>query len=257
MKKYFVILFIFAIAHNVCAESAYTLNLTKDLIIGSAVTGLTITSLFINHSAENASKDDIPQKDSVNSFDRGLMYEYDKPLDIVSDIAMYGLLVTPVLSLVGNIKDGNAWLTYGVMYAESILLVYGTAELIKNSFVRYRPYGYFGDIPPGKENEYYKSFPSRHTAFAFMSAGFLTSTFFTEYPQSSWKVPVCAVSYTLAAGMGASRIFTGNHFISDVLAGAVIGSVSGYLIPWLHLRKKNDTVSFIPLPNGFMTALKF
>jgi membrane-associated phospholipid phosphatase len=143
------------------------------------------------------------------------------------------------------------------MYAESLLFVFGTSEIIKNSFVRYRPYSYFGDIPQGKENDYNKSFPSRHTAFAFMSAGFLTSTFFTEYPQSSWKVPLCAISYTLAAGMGASRIFSGNHFISDVLAGAVIGSVSGYLIPWLHLRKKNDTVSFIPLPNGIMAALKF
>jgi len=89
-----------------------------------------------------------------------------------------------------------------------------------------------------------------------MSASFVTSTFFVENPDSSWKVPLCAAAYTLAAGVGIGRIFSGNHFMSDVLAGAAIGSLYGYLIPRLHLRKKQDNISLLPLTNGFLVSLK-
>ena len=255
----FLLVFIINISANCFAESVYTLDPTKDLIIASASLGLSVSSLFINHSANTASKDGFPfPKGSVNTFDRSLMYEYNKTLDIASDFVLYGLMAMPLLSpLAGNIKDGNTWAMYGIMYAESILLVFGTCELFKNSITRYRSYCYFGDVPSGKDADYYKSFPSRHTAFAFMSAGFLTSTFITEYPDSPWRIPLSIASYSLAAGVGAGRIFSGNHYISDVLAGAALGSVYGYLIPWLHLRKTTDTVSLMPLFNGFMLVCKF
>ena len=272
MKRCFVLLCLIASSFNCFAESVYTLDPAKDLIIGSASLGLSVSSFFVSRSADNASKDNFPlSKGGVNSFDCGLMYKYNKPLDLAGDFILYGLMAMPVASLAGNLYNGNAWATYGVMYAESALLVFGTCEILKNSMLRYRPYCYFGDVPSGKGSDYYKSFPSRHTAFAFMSAGFLTSTFFTEYPDSPWKIPLSAASYSLAAGVGISRVFSGSHFISDVLAGAALGSVYGYLIPLLHLRKdratsagvrqnpglSQDTVNLIPLYNGFVLVCKF
>ena len=256
MRKLFIICFIIAIVTNCFAESVYKYDLPKDIIIGSVSLGLTVSSMFIKRSENAVSESDILSRDSVNAFDRGLMFEYNKPTDILSDITVYGLLAMPVLSLAGNFKDSNAWVTYGVMYGESLLFVLGTAEFFKNTILRYRPYNYFGDVPAGNESDYFKSFPSRHTAFAFMSAGFVTSTFFAEYPGSLWKVPLCAAAYTLAAGVGIGRIFSGNHFASDVLAGAAIGSLYGYLIPRLHLRKKQDSISLVPLMNGFLVSLE-
>jgi len=242
---------------NCFAESAYTCDLTKDLIIGSVTLGLTTSSFFIKNSSNNASGNAVVQKNSVNAFDRGLIFRFNKPLDITSTIAVYGMMALPVLSVGANIKNADVWLSYGIMYAESVLLVFSTTEILKNSIMRYRPYFYFGEIPGGQGSEYYKSFPSRHTAFAFMSAGFLSSTFFTEYPDSPWKIPLCAISYSLAAGIGAARIFSGNHFLSDVLAGAAIGSVYGYLIPWLHLRKDSGKVTVAPLPNGLSVSFRY
>ena len=163
----------------------------------------------------------------------------------------------PLFSLWGNRGAAKAWITYGIMYAESLLLVYGASEILKNAIPRYRPYCYFGDIPPGKDTDYYKSFPSRHTAFAFMSAGFLTATFCAEYPESPLKIPLSAAAYTLAAGVGASRIFSGNHFLTDTLSGAALGSLIGYLIPWLHLQENRTGVTLAPLPNGFMLGWRF
>ncbi|MCL2478450.1 MAG: phosphatase PAP2 family protein [Treponema sp.] len=256
MKKCLIFICLIFVSLNAFAESVYTYDLTKDLIIGTVSLGLTATSFFIGSSSSGASPNAVLQKDDVNPFDRSMMFSFNKPLDLTSTIATFGLAVLPVVSLAGNITSFNAWLTYGIMYGESALLVYGTSEILKDTVMRYRPYFYFGEIPSGQESDYYKSFPSRHTAFAFMSAGFLTSTFFSEYPDSPWKIPVCAVSYTLAAGIGAARLLSGNHFMTDIIAGAAIGTVYGYLIPWLHLRK-DDKVTLTPIPNGLMVSLKF
>ena len=257
MKKLLLLVCMVFATLNCFAESVYTYDLTKDVIIGAVSVGLTASSFFIDSSSNSASRDAVLRKSDVNAFDRSLMFDFNKPLDLTSTIATCGLAVLPVLSLGGNIKDFNAWVTYGIMYAESALLVYGSSEILKNTVMRYRPYFYSGEIPSGQESDYYKSFPSRHTAFAFMSAGFLTTTFFNEYPDSGWKIPLCAISYTLAAGIGAARVFSGNHFLSDVLTGAAIGSVYGYLIPWLHLRKDADRVALTPMPNGLVVTLKF
>ena len=258
MRRFFTLVCILITAINCFAESEYSLDPAKDLIIGSVSLGLSVSSLFINRSANIATKDGFPlYSGSVNAFDRSLMYEYNKPWNAASNVFLYGLIAMPVVSLAGNYTNGNAWATYGAMYAESALLVFGTCELLKNTILRYRPYCYFENIPSGKDSDYYKSFPSRHTAFAFMSAGFITATFFTDHPHSSWKIPLTVISYSLAAAVGAGRIFSGNHFLSDVFAGAILGSIYGYLIPWLHLQKKPDNVTPVPLYNGFVFVWKF
>jgi membrane-associated phospholipid phosphatase len=257
MKKNIVLCGILALAFNGYAESKYTYDLTTDLITGSSALGVSIAPFFISHSANSASRNAPFHMAKVNDFDRPLMFAYNKPLDILGDIGGYGLALTPLFSLWGNRREAKAWISYGIMYAESLLLVYGTSEILKNAIPRYRPYCYFGDIPPGKDTDYYKSFPSRHTAFAFMSAGFLTSTFSAEYPESPLKVPLSAAAYTLAAGIGASRIFSGNHFLTDNLSGAALGTLFVYLIPWLHLQKNQTSLTLSPLPNGLLLGWRF
>jgi membrane-associated phospholipid phosphatase len=144
------------------------------------------------------------------------------------------------------------------MYAESFLLVYGTCETIKKSIARYRPYCYFDDLPSDYKSDYYKSFPSRHSAFAFMSAGFLTATFFIDHPDSPWKIPVAAGSYALAAGIAALRISSGAHFLTDVLAGAAIGSVYGWIIPMVHKKKDNENAIALNFTgNGIILSIAF
>ena len=173
--KYGIVLVILIQASAVLAESRYTLDGIQDLIIGPAAVGVFAAPFFIDNPAGSSDFD----KGDVNGFDRPFMLPYNKPVDIVSDIGQYSLLVLPVLSLIGNIKDRNALLTYGIMYAEAFLLTYGTKDIFKNAINRDRPYRYFGDSPAAQSSEYEDSFPSGHTSLAFMAAGFLTSTFLT------------------------------------------------------------------------------
>jgi membrane-associated phospholipid phosphatase len=141
------------------------------------------------------------------------------------------------------------------MYTEAFLLTYGTKDLLKFAVARNRPYTYFGDVPAGDEEDYYNSFPSGHTAFAFLGASFLSATFAAEYPDSKWKAPLIAGSYTLATGIALMRILSGNHFLTDVLVGAAIGSFYGRLVPALHARPGND-VAFAFTGNGLLVSIR-
>lgn len=84
--------------------------------------------------------------------------------------------------------------------------------------------------PDGSDN---RSFPSGHTSTAFAAAATLTNRY-------GWKIGLPA--HAAAAFVGASRIEAEKHDIVDVLAGAAIGSLSGFLIT----RKVDDDVVIIP-----------
>ncbi len=234
----------------------FTYDLKKDIIIGTAALGVFVSPFFVSNVPGNIPSDLF--KEDINALDRSFMFSYNRPLDIVSDHGVYALLLLPALSLAGNIKDKDAWLTYGIMYAEAFFLTFGTNDLLKNAIIRYRPYMYSGGIPDGQEDDYYNSFPSRSTALAFLSAGFLSATFSAEYPDSKWNVPVIAVAYSAAAGVALSRIFSGSHFLTDVFTGAAIGSLYGWVIPLLHKKQNNESaISMNFTGNGFIVSLKY
>ena len=249
MKRPLVLICLFFLCFKLNSQSVFTNDLNRDIAIGTLALGVSIAPFFMNNQGEL-----IPtelNKDDINSFDRTLMFSYNRPLAILSGVPLYGLLILPIIYVSRSFTDKDVWLTYGLMYAQSALLVYGTSEILKRSIGRYRPYNYFGDIPSGFENDYYKSFLSRHTAFAFMSASFLTTAFFAEEPESSWKIPVMLGSYTLATGVAALRISSGMHFLTDVLAGAALGTFFGWVIPTL-----NKNMSLNIAGNGIILSFR-
>jgi len=249
-----VILCLLAFCPNLKAQSVFTYDLKKDIIIGGLSLGVFVSPFFVENKPEQ-----IPNsldKNDINGFDRFLMFSYDKTLDMISDYGVYSMLVLPIVSVIGNANDINTWLTYGIMYTEAFLLTFGTKDLLKNVIIRYRPYMYEGGIPDGRGNDYYNSFPSGSTSLAFLSATFFSTTFLSEYPVSKWKLPVTIGSYSLAAAVSAMRITSGAHFITDVLAGAAIGSFYGWIIPFLHRRNSGNNVKINVTPNSLLVSLK-
>ena len=57
-----------------------------------------------------------------------------------------------------------------------------------------------------------------------------------KYPDSKWRVPVTVAAYALAGTTASLRIASGSHFSSDVLAGALIGSFSGFIVPFVSYK---------------------
>jgi membrane-associated phospholipid phosphatase len=256
MKKILFVFYIFCcIQINTFSQSIYGVDLKRDLIIGTLSFGIGASTFFINNEPENTH--DILNKNDVNTFDRSLIFSYNKPLDIISDYAPFSMALLPIISIIPNIKYADTLLTYSIMYAESLLLTYGTVFLLKNAIIRYRPYMYADGIQSGKEKDYYNSFPSSSTSFAFLSATFLSTTFYHEFPESKWKFPIITASYALAAGIGSMRILAGAHFLTDVLAGAALGSLYGCLMPLLHLRNDNKNIKIIPTGDGMIVSFSF
>jgi membrane-associated phospholipid phosphatase len=110
-----------------------------------------------------------------------------------------------------------------VAYAVSGLL----SQSLKNTIGADRPARYFSKLGlymyqvPGVSLHSLHSFPSGHTITAFALASLVA----LHYRQ--WWVGGAAA--LLAAGVGYSRVYLGQHFPADVLAGACIGLASGTL----------------------------
>jgi|GEM_PF-37747 undecaprenyl-diphosphatase len=91
--------------------------------------------------------------------------------------------------------------------------------VLKKSFKRRRPFHVVQALTPVLKPSDEFSFPSGHTTAAFMIAG-ITSICFPA---------VSLLAYTWAALIGLSRVMLRVHFISDVLAGVLLGSLIAYL----------------------------
>lgn len=93
---------------------------------------------------------------------------------------------------------------------------------MKYSFDRKRPTNPETGLPTNSK----PSFPSGHTATAFMGATLLTH----EYGHRSVWAPIAG--YTFATTTGGLRVLNKRHYVSDVLAGAAIGILTAELAYW-------------------------
>ncbi|MBR1913161.1 MAG: phosphatase PAP2 family protein [Treponema sp.] len=206
-------------------------------------------------------------KNDINGFDRLWYNPYSSSLDTIGTITCaVNLAVLPIgvfafESAMGNFYS-REWFTVGTMLVESWLFTYGIKNMIKTTVQRTRPYMYTDTVDKHSldNHDYTFSFPSGHSSDAFMGAAFLSYVFCQYYPDSKYKIPVIATSYAFALGTGLLRVASGNHFMTDVAGGAVLGTVIGFGIPFIHHRlalNKYGRNSFSVSPNGFSAKFYF
>ena len=185
----------------------------------------------------------------VNKFDSLIMNPYSKPLDDTATIINYISMASPALLVIN--RSGEDIATLGVMYLETMAGAYASKEILKKVIDRPRPYTYFEGAPENEKDDWNNSFPSGHTTLSFASAGFVSYVFSRYYPDSKWKIPVIAASYTAATATAVLRIMSGNHFMTDVFAGALIGTIWGIGIPMLHTLGDNVEMGVTPFALAF------
>ena len=138
------------------------------------------------------------------------------------------------LNLIGQ-KPKHDVVNYSVILLKSELIMVAVTTPLKKITHVLRP-----------DSSAYNSFPSGHTAQAFLAANFLRH----EYGYKS--VWYSIAGYALATGVGVFRVANNRHWISDVLAGAGIGILSSELAYATHQYRwnKKKKISIMPTFNG-------
>jgi len=139
-----------------------------------------------------------PRREPLGTFMKGIT-EFGDPKTIMG------------LSLLVMAYGGDEPRTTGRLMSSAFigsgLVVFGMKELVR----RKRPLESELGNP---------SFPSGHTAFAFSMVTILGH----QYPR--WRIPF----YVGAGLVGLSRIYLGRHYASDVMMGAVVGTITGTVV---------------------------
>lgn len=171
--------------------------------------------------------------DDINSFDRPFMNPYSKALDNTATCLEIASLTTPLFLI--PTQSSEYW-KLCVEYGETMILAYGAKELAKHCVTRYRPYMYFEGAPQKKidDGDYKDSFFSGHATLSFAAAGFTTYQALVYLPDSAYKWIAIGTSYALCTTTAALRLASGNHFMTDVLCGAAVGTALGFLVPWVN-----------------------
>ena len=157
------------------------------------------------------------------------------------------------IPLAFNKKWDNAF-TLGLMYTEVFFFTKGITGLTKTLVGRTRPYLYNSDFSPEERFALQQdapaakaSFISGHSSVTFAYAVLLAKTYSDIYGKTIWSKLIWAGALSAAAATAWARVEAGVHYPTDVLAGAIVGSTIGYLIPELH-KTKDKKLSLIVTP---------
>src|SRR5574337_224642 len=159
-----------------------------------------------------------------------LSIQSDWGLRVAGGIAAMGSGLTDaaiaVILLVAGLRAGRPRETVaGRLGLFAVIVGSVSGQFLKNLFCRSRPLAeksgqFFIEFPCLGKGAGFISFPSGHSITAFALAFVLARA----YPRYAW------LFYGLAGLVALSRVYLVKHFPSDVVAGAAVGMLSGWIV---------------------------
>ncbi len=141
----------------------------------------------------------------------------------------------------------------GIDLGEAVATAGVTAELVKVVAGRARPSQRPEDpwdwgFGRGLSRDGYASFPSATTTLAFALASAASVDAVRAWPHRRVLLPV--LFYTAAAAVGTGRVYRQEHWASNVVAGAGVGTVAGLLATRFNFLKPHNIIRrwFLPGP---------
>lgn len=172
------------------------------------------------------------------------------------------LLIGGTFYVVGRVSHARGLAAAGLHGTEAIVLAEVAGGLIKWTTGRARPFAVGDSLPHdfqflrGLRKGYaYSSFPSGHTIAGFAAAAAFTSEATRAWPHSGWLIG--PVLYGSASLVGLSRMYNNQHWASDVVLGAGLGTFVGIkVVQYAHNHSRNRldrwllSVTITPAPGG-------
>ncbi|GAA4106981.1 hypothetical protein GCM10022393_01800 [Aquimarina addita] len=223
-------------------DSPYETNVWKDGAWVTAGLGLNAYGLFLISNKDDLTDEKLDNlsEDDLFFMDRWAAGYDDENASKISDIPFYSSFATPLLLLIDKRMRKDAG-KISVMYVESMAttgaLFAITAGLVEKSRPRVYNEELSRNIRLSSNNQ--RSFFSGHVAASATATFFAAKVYSDYFPDSKAKPYIWAGAALIPATVGAFRIKSGNHFLSDVLIGYAVGAASGIMVPYLHTRKES------------------
>ncbi len=233
------ILVLLAIGPVASAPAQLSVSLVPDSVSLAGGALLAAASLGLHASTQEMPVD----IDRVNSFDRLAMFGYSPELDLASDVAQYAAAALPLVLALAISQDQA--IAAGIIYAEVLSRAFFAKNTLKFLFPRVRPWIYMAPVTGSVPDVWggNDSFPSGHATMAFAAAAFGITVAALELPSSSpWFVPFVATEASLAVITASFRVFSGMHFMTDVIAGAALGTAIGIALPLVHTTNTGGSI---------------
>ena len=186
--------------------------------------------------------------DKLPFLDRWVAGNHNENANSISDIPFAISFAAPfVLLFDDEINDHTG--QYLGLYIESLATTAALYTITAGLVDRSRPYVYdnSGDTSNDRrfKNNGQRSFYSGHVA-ATATATFFAAKAYSDFnPDASGKVFIWGGAAVLPAAVGVFRMEAGQHFLTDVLLGYVLGAGTGILVPELH-KRKNENIDVYP-----------
>lgn len=131
---------------------------------------------------------------------------------------------------------------FGLLMGLNFLLAAFTVNILKNIIKRPRPFISDVTIGIGEPTQGY-SFPSGHT----QSAASIYNTLGIHFGIRKKRGWFYALMLVIIFLVGLSRIYLGQHYLTDVLAGFFIGIIFSFLVYYTHGKEEYWALIIIPL----------
>ncbi len=168
----------------------------------------------------------------------------------MSDASAGVAIVAPLALDLLDVGASEAFVEDAVVFSEVLALNGALVTVAKYTVQRPLPRVYAGqDASLARSPGGYRSFYSGHTSVTFAALFATAYTLDLRHNQGAWPwVAATAIGTAVAA----ERVAAGRHFYTDVMVGAVAGSLFGITVPWLHARKTREapSLSVAPTSNG-------
>ena len=229
-------------------------DLAADVTVTAVAAGGTLTLMALNSQLAPTTCHWCTPPDFDANVTHSLAWSNRDAASTASDVLVValgaGVLGNALLD--GYRRDGAELGVVNVLLiteATSIAMLVNTG--VKYAVGRSRPYVWLGR-PVTDVHDANVSFFSGHVTFAFAVAASSSTLLLSQHAPGAEVASI--VSFVGAGLVGYLRIAAEQHYLTDVVSGAVVGTVIGWAVPHFFHPSKDAAIQLHPAPGGIAIA---